>query len=76
MTKTFNTQQEREAYLRNVSELYMDWSLRHSRDEDSFDLGDSEPHDKESRESDYPLLYLDRSAPKRIEDEFFDQLKD
>lgn len=73
--KEFKNQAEREAFLKEVGDAHRDWSIRHEADEDVFDLNDSDRHDKTNPNTDYPIFYLDRTAPKATEDEFFDEVE-
>jgi hypothetical protein len=76
MDRIFKNFEERNAFLRKVNEAHNDWSDEHANDEDVFNLSHSNPHDPTDDNTDYPIFYLDRSAPVEIEDEYFKKIND
>lgn len=74
MDKHFKSFEERQEYLRRVNAIHNEWTDAHANDEGVFDPSHSQPHDPTDDNTDYPIFYLDRSAPADVENEFYDRV--
>ena len=74
--RKFANLEERQAFLAKVAEVNDAWHDKHEGTPaaDVFDATHSNPHNKETGDTDYPFFYLDRSASPEVEQEFFDEI--
>lgn len=69
--RPFKDAAERSEYLRQIGNIHRAWSLKHENDEGVFNIADSKPHNKDTGDTDYPIFYLDRSAPAETDNDYF-----
>lgn len=74
--RRFANLEERQAFLAKVAKINSDWHEKYesSSAEALYNLEHSNPHDKETGDTDYPFFFLDRSATPEMEQEFFDEV--
>lgn len=73
--RKFANMEERQLFLQKVADANNAWHEKHelAESQEDFHPEHSNPHNKETGDTDYPFFYLDRSASMKAEQEFFDE---